>query len=103
MDKFHKLLELVDKNASTIPEGDYIEMCNIIKEIHEKVRPPPFLLDQNEPMPMPSYEPTQMTPHEQAELMEDIRLMREQEEAEFMEALHRAWSEPVEMDWEPST
>ena len=90
MDKFHKLLELVDKNASTIPEGDYIEMCNIIKEIHEKVRPPPFLLDQNEPMQMPSYEPTQMTPHEHAELMEDIRLMREQEEAEFMEALHRA-------------
>ena len=87
MDKFHQLLELVDKNANTIPEGDYIQMCNIIKEIHEKVRPPPFLLDQNEPMQMPSYEPTQMTPHEQAE---------------FMEALHREWSEPVEMDWEPS-
>ena len=87
MDKFHKLLELVDKNATTIPEGDYIQMCNIIKEIHEKVKPPPFLLDQNEPMPMPIYEPTQMTPHEQAE---------------FMEALHREWSEPVEMDWEPS-
>ena len=79
MDKFHKLLELVDKNATTIPEGDYIQMCNIIKEIHEKVRPPPFLLDQNEPVTM--------TPHEQAE---------------FMEALHREWSEPVEMDWEPS-
>ena len=94
MDKFHKLLELVDKNAATIPEGDYIEMCNIIKEIHEKVKPPPFLFDQNEPMTM--------TPQAQAELMEDIRLMREQEEAEFMEALHRAWSEPVEMDWEPS-
>ena len=98
MDKFHKLLELVDKNANTIPEGDYIQMCNIIKEIHEKVRPPRFLLDQNEPIPMPIYEPTQMTPHEHAELMEDIRLMREQEEAEFIEALHRAWSEPVEME-----
>jgi hypothetical protein len=79
MDKFHKLLELVDKNATTIPEGDYIQMCNIIKEIHEKVKPPSFLLDQNEPMTM--------TP---------------QEQAEFMEALHREWSEPVEMDWEPS-
>ena len=85
MDKFHKLLELVDKNAATIPEGDYIEMCNIIKEIHEKVRPPPFLLDQNEPvMIIPSYEP--------------IRLMTPQEQAEFMEALHREWSEPVEME-----
>ena len=81
MDKFHKLLELVDKNAATIPEGDYIEMCNIIKEIHEKVKPPPFLLDQNEPVTM--------TPHEQAELMEDIRLMREQEQEEFMEALRQ--------------
>jgi len=89
MDKFHKLLELVDKNAATIPEGDYIEMCNIIKEIHEKVKPPSFLLDQNEPIPMPIYEPTQMTPHEHAELMEDIRLMREQEQEEFMEALRQ--------------
>ena len=81
MDKFHQLLELVDKNAATIPEGDYIQMCNIIKEIHEKVKPPSFLLDQNEPMTM--------TPHEQAELMEDIRLMREQEQEEFMEALRQ--------------
>jgi O-glycosyl hydrolase len=79
MDHFHKLLDLVDKNANTIPEGDYIEICNIIKYIHEKVKPPSFLLDQNEPMQMPTYEPTQMTPHEQAE---------------FMEALHREWSEP---------
>ena len=50
MDHFHKLLDLVDKNANTIPEGDYIEICNIIKYIHEKVKPPPFLLNQNEPM-----------------------------------------------------
>ena len=64
MDKFHKLLELVDKNANTIPEGDYIEMCNILKEIHEKVKPPPFLLDQNEPMTM--------APQAQTELMEDM-------------------------------
>ena len=77
MDKFHQLLELMDKNANAIPEGDYIEMCNIIKEIHEKVKPPPFLLDQNEPM---TYEP--------------IRMMTPQEQAEFMEELHREWSEP---------
>jgi O-glycosyl hydrolase len=88
MDQFHKLLDLVDKNANTIPEGDYIEMCNIIKYIHEKVKPPRFLLDQNEPMQMPTYEPTQMTP---------------QEQAEFMEELHREWSqsdEAVPMDVE---
>ena len=45
MDKFHELLELVDKNATRIPEGDYIKMCNIIKHIHKSVKPPPFLLD----------------------------------------------------------
>jgi hypothetical protein len=85
MDKFHQLLELVDRNANMIPEGDYIQMCNIIKEIHEKVKPPRFLLDQNEPMQMtPSYEP--------------IRMMTPQEQAEFMEELHREWSEPMEVD-----
>ena len=72
MDKFHQLLELVDKNANTIPEGDYIKMCNILREIHEKVKPPPFLLDQNEPMQMPTYEP--------------IRLMSLDEREEFMRA-----------------
>jgi hypothetical protein len=75
MDHFHKLLNLVDKNANMIPEGDYIEICNIIKYIHEKVKPPSFLLDQNEPMQMPIYEPTQMTPHEQAEVIEALRII----------------------------
>ncbi len=50
MDKFHELLELVDKNATIIPDGDYIKMCNINKPIHKSVKPPPFLLDQNQPM-----------------------------------------------------
>jgi len=50
MDLFHKLIDLVDKNSSVIPEGDYIELCDTIKELREKVKPPPFLLDQNEPM-----------------------------------------------------
>ena len=79
MDKFHQLLELVDKNANTIPEGDYIEMCNILREIHEKVKPPSFLLDQNEPMQMPIYEPTQAIPS-----YEPIRLMSPDEREEFM-------------------
>jgi hypothetical protein len=50
MDLFHKIIDLVDKNSSVIPEGDYIELCDTIKELREKVQPPPFLLDQNEPM-----------------------------------------------------
>ena len=50
MDLFHKLIELIDKNSSTIPEGDYIELCDTMKQLRDKVKPPSFLLDQNEPM-----------------------------------------------------
>ena len=50
MDLFHKIIDLIDKNSSVIPEGDYLEMCDTIKELREKVQPPPFLIDQNEPM-----------------------------------------------------
>jgi len=50
MDLFHKIIDLVDKNSSVIPEGDYLELCDTIKELREKVQPPPFLIDQNEPM-----------------------------------------------------
>ena len=28
------LLQLIDKNSHLIPEGDYLEMCNILKEFH---------------------------------------------------------------------
>ena len=58
MDKFHSLMALVDKNASVLPDGDYLKIANLIKEIRDKVKPPRFLLDQNEPMMMPEYEPT---------------------------------------------
>ena len=50
MDLFHKIINLVDKNSSVIPEGDYLELCDTIKELREKVQPPPFLIDQNEPL-----------------------------------------------------
>jgi hypothetical protein len=50
MDLFHKIIDLVDKNSSVIPEGDYLELCDTIKELREKVQPPPFLINQNEPM-----------------------------------------------------
>ena len=65
MDLFHKLIELIDKNSSTIPEGDYIELCDTMKQLRDKVKPPSFL-DQSIPMWMfdetnqrsPVYEPT---------------------------------------------
>ena len=50
MELFHKIIDLVDKNSSVIPEGDYLELCDTIKELREKVQPPSFLLDRNEPM-----------------------------------------------------
>lgn len=55
MDLFHKLINLIDKNSERIPEGDYVELCNVVRDIRRKVQPPRFLLDQNEPM---TYIPT---------------------------------------------
>jgi len=70
MDLFHKLMELVDKNTENIPEGDYLKMCDTIKELRERVKPPSFLFDQNQPLwvsdetevtgNVPVYEPTIM-------------------------------------------
>jgi hypothetical protein len=40
MEQLRKLMELVDKNVGTIPEGDYIEMCNSMKAIHDLVNEP---------------------------------------------------------------
>ena len=50
MDLFHKLIDLIDKNSDNIPEGDYLEICDTIQQLRDKVRPPSFVLDQNEPM-----------------------------------------------------
>jgi hypothetical protein len=79
MDKFHSLMALVDKNADVLPDGDYLQIANLIKEIRDKVKPPRFLLDQNEPMTMPEYEPTQpsirsATP-EQSNVTVDVTLL----------------------------
>lgn len=57
MDLFHKIIDLIDKNSDRIPEGDYLEMCNTIKELRQRVKPPPFLLDQNQPLWMSDYDP----------------------------------------------
>tara|TARA_B100001564_G_scaffold359836_1_gene383282 strand:- start:4268 stop:4771 length:504 start_codon:yes stop_codon:yes gene_type:complete len=53
MDKFHILMGLIDKHADVIPEGDYIEMSNLIRDLWKNVKPPKFLLDQNEPLTLP--------------------------------------------------
>lgn len=55
-------MELVDKNSDKIPEGDYLELCDTIHELRRQVKPPSFLLDQNQPLWMgleaPVYRPT---------------------------------------------
>ena len=55
-------MELVEKNSDKIPEGDYLELCDTIHELRQQVKPPSFLLDQNQPLWMgdeaPTYRPT---------------------------------------------
>ena len=58
MDLFHKIQSIIDANTSNIPEGDYLELCNAIGKLRDRVKPPKFLLDQNEPLILPQYEPT---------------------------------------------
>lgn len=57
MELFHKIQSLVDKNCDKIPEGDYLELCNTIKELRDEVKPPRFLLDQNQPLTVSDYDP----------------------------------------------
>jgi hypothetical protein len=58
MDLFHKIQGIIDANTPNIPEGDYLELCNAIGKLRERVKPPKFLLDQNEPLILPQYQPT---------------------------------------------
>ena len=125
MDLFHKIMELVDKNSDRIPEGDYLELCDTIHELRRQVKPPSFLLDQNQPLWMgreaPVYEPTvPMSDGQPPEWIEDSlpsdpdtaaqrsreqlqQRWRELEEEvmypglnQFLQELHEEWSDPVE-------
>lgn len=73
MDFFHKLIELVDKNAERIPEGDYVELCNAIKDIRQKVKPLRVFAEQNE----------RETP---------VQTMTLDEVKSYLEELHQEWS-----------
>lgn len=57
MDLFHQLQDLIDKNTESIPENDYISMCEVILKIRNLVKPPRFLVNQNVPMQMPELIP----------------------------------------------
>jgi len=107
MDLFHKLIDLVDKNAERIPEGDYVEMCNIIKNLHERVKPPSFLLDQNDPLwildgQLPS-DPDTAAQRDREQLHQQWRELDEEVVYpglnEFLDELHQAWTDdPVDSD-----
>ena len=88
MDLFHKVINLIDKNSSVIPEGDYLELCDTIKELREKVQPPPFLIDENEPM---TYTPENRVLQRWVEL-DDEEEFANPELNTFLQDLHAEWS-----------
>ena len=110
MDLFHKIIDLVDKNSSVIPEGDYLELCDTIKKLRDKVKPPSFLLNQNDPLwetdGPPVYEPTLPSDPDTAAQREREQIRhrwRELDEEvmypglnQFLQDLHEEWSDPVE-------
>ena len=119
MDLFHKIMELVDKNSESIPEGDYLQLCDTIQELREQVKPPSFL-DQTIPMWMsdetprgpPVYHPTitdglpsdpdTAAQRDREQLHQRWRELDDDEEREnpglreFVRQLHEEWSDPVE-------
>ena len=82
-------MELVDKNSDRIPEGDYLELCDTIQELRRQVKPPSFLLDQNQPL---MYAP--MTDGQPPEWIEDS-LPSDPDTAtqRDREQLHQRWRE----------
>ena len=112
MDLFHKIMALIDKNSDKIPEGDYLELCDTIHELRRQVKPPSFLLDQNQPL---TYAPmTDGQPHDWMDdelpsdpdtaaqrAREELRQRwRELDEEvmypglnQFLQELHEEWSE----------
>ena len=115
MDLFHKIMELVDKNSDKIPEGDYLELCDTIHELRRQVKPPSFLLDQNQPLmyapmtdgqppewiedPLPS-DPDTAAQRSREQLHQRWRELDEEVMYpglnQFLQELHEEWSDPVE-------
>ena len=118
-------MALIDKNSDKIPEGDYLELCDTIHELRRQVKPPSFLLDQNQPIlfsnQAPVYRPTlPMTDGQPHDWMDDelpsdpdTAAQRAREELhqrwreldeevmypglnQFLQELHEEWSDPVE-------
>lgn len=95
-------MELVDKNSESIPEGDYLQLCDTIQELREHVKPPSFL-DQTTPMWVsdetshgpPVYHPT-ITDELPSAQRDRERIDDEEREnpglREFIQQLHEEWA-----------
>lgn len=48
--KFIRVMELIDLNSNNIPEGDYLEICNLLRDVRqdsiELRQPPPMRRDE---------------------------------------------------------
>ena len=43
--KFIRVMELIDLNSNIIPEGDYLELCNLLRDVRQES------IQQNQPPP----------------------------------------------------
>jgi len=97
-------MELIDKNSDRIPEGDYLELCDTIQTLREQVKPPSFLINQNQPlMYTPTIDDTLPSDPETAAQRDREQLYqrwRELDEEvmypglnEFLQELHEEWTD----------
>jgi len=46
--KFIRVMELIDLNSNNIPEGDYLEMCNLLRDIRQESSQPSVPMRRDE-------------------------------------------------------
>jgi hypothetical protein len=98
MDMFHKIQELIDRNTEKLPEGDYLELCNTLHALRQKVQPPSFMVNQNEPMTIGSVIVGSLDGDEDEDEDEDEDYYVSYADAtlsEYVHQLHAEWSSSV--------
>ena len=97
-------MELIDKNSDRIPEGDYLELCDTIQTLREQVKPPSFLINQNQPLmytptiddSLPS-DPETAAQRDREQLYQRWRELDEEVVYpglnEFLQELHEEWTD----------
>jgi len=104
MEALKQLMSLIDANSEKIPEGDYLELCDTIQTLREQVKPPSFLINQNQPlMYTPTIDDTLPSDPETAAQRDREQLYqrwRELDEEvmypglnEFLQELHEEWTD----------